>query len=427
MKELKYQKSTNLIIYLLVVNCFLANIGLYDHRSSIEICVSIILMAPLIISHNKEKYDFSFNSVIKLGVIVCLIIIGVMYAVSGIRFKVPTYCALFLLFTGCFVLYLLKRIELEQITDSCTKALVFCSFAVSMASIILVPLTASQYEGILDNPNRLGEMIAAAVVAHIYQYEKTHNTKYKVFILISFGMEISLMLYSRSRTALLAICCIALIYLIYNIRNKYKTGKKILVFVTSIIVMLAITFIMVDNVARVISNYYDIKSTVSTIEQEDIQKTEELEVADVIESSLDRYQKGINDGSSFTSGRIEIWKEYFKNIEIVGHAPEKLSIAYNNQIIKANAHNSFLQISYQAGGVAGIAYLVITILGFIWSLYMFIKKKDKNVLLCALIILNGIIFCLLSNVITPTTSFSLILMWFIVLPNMIKPKVNCIE
>lgn len=426
MKELKYRKLTNLIIYLLIANCFLANIGLYDHRSSIEICVSIILMTPLVIGSNKGKYDFNFNSLIKLCVIICLIIIGIMYAVSGIRFRVPTYCVLFLLFAGCFVLYLLKRIDLEQITDSCTKAMVFCSFAVSTVSIMIVPLTASQYEGIFDNPNRLGEMIAAAVVAHIYQYEKINNIKYKIFILISFGMAISLMLYSRSRTALLAICCIALIYLIYNIKNRYKTGKKLIIFVTSIIVMLLITFIMVDNVARVISNHYDIKSTNSTLEQEEIKKTEELEVADVIESSLGRYQKGITDGSSFTSGRIEIWKEYFKNIEIMGHAPDKLSISYNNQIIEANAHNSFLQISYQAGGIAGVAYLLITILGFVWSSYMFIKKKNKDVLLCALIMLNGIIFCLLSNVITPTTSFSLILMWFIVLPNMVKPKMDYI-
>lgn len=65
-----------------------------------------------------------------------------------------------------------------------------------------------------------------------------------------------------------------------------------------------------------------------------------------------------------SNGRFEIFRDYIKALELKGHP--KMSPLYDNGKEYAHAHNSYLQVAYNFGMIAGVVFLSICALA-LWS------------------------------------------------------------
>ncbi|MFQ8601458.1 MAG: O-antigen ligase family protein [Anaerovoracaceae bacterium] len=409
-------KFDNILMALLVINCFLCNLGLYNYRTSPAVMVSIcILMIYLFYIRSFSKKNLT---AIEKFIIIFLLVISVSYAINGIVYKVPTYITCFILFGLILPIYFIKvnRSEIKKIIGIFTQTTIICFLFIIIASFLVAPITSEQYSGVFNNPNLLGECISVVIISLIFQFENARSYKYKLVILIIFGMSTALMFFSMSRTTLLSVGIIAIVYFAFNIKNKFNVKKKLIAFLLSILIMLPITYGILNIVTPQISNIVGINLT------EEYQSREKL--GNVVDRTLDRYKKGIGDDRTFSSGRIEIWKEYAENLSVAGHDASKLNIEYNGEIIQANAHNSFLQISYHSGIISGICYILILLYVSISIIKKFIKNRniDNNLLFGMMAVLSLFVYSSLSNIVIPTISFTMVPMWIIVLPLILSKK-----
>ena len=181
--------------------------------------------------------------------------------------------------------------------------------------------------------------------------------------------------------------------------------------------MIPVTYGVLNIVTPLISDFTGINLSEKFYSEKDQNKNKnEGQLDDIINMTFDRYKKGIDDDRTFSSGRIEIWKEYFENLTFGGHDSSKLYIEYNGGIIQANAHNSFLQTAYQSGIMSGVSYLMIVLFLLIFGIKRFIKNADNNILFALMAMMSLFIYYCLSNILVPTISFSLLPMWIIIVP-----------
>ena len=150
------------------------------------------------------------------------------------------------------------------------------------------------------------------------------------------------------------------------------------------------------------------------------QKSEVAAAGDLsseVKKSYSRMFKGISGNGSFTSGRSEIWGTYLNEVSVRGHAPDYLPVLYRDKIIKANSHNTFIQVAYQAGVVAGICFLIFIMYTWIMSIkYIFKGRLDPYRLVAIAGIWNAIPYLLLSNNLGPYSSFTMTVVWVICVP-----------
>ncbi|MFQ7110042.1 MAG: O-antigen ligase family protein [Anaerovoracaceae bacterium] len=418
MDHLKGIGVNNICIILLVFNCFFSNLGLYNYRTSPALFVSICLLI-LFILYNKKCFIIKELSTSMKIVIILMQIIGTSYAINGVIYKVPTYILLFILFSIILPIYFIEAnmIKLNKVIDIYTKANIISFLIFTFAVFLFSPINQEQYAGIFNNPNLLGEYISVVIMSLIFQFEKIKNNKYKSGILILFGISVAFMIFSMSRTTLVSVVFIGIIYLIFNIRNKLNIKKKLLVFTLSILIMIPVTYGVLNIVTPLISDFTGINLSEKFYSEKDQNKNKnEGQLDDIINMTFDRYKKGIDDDRTFSSGRIEIWKEYFENLTFGGHDSSKLYIEYNGGIIQANAHNSFLQTAYQSGIMSGVSYLMIVLFLLIFGIKRFIKNADNNILFALMAMMSLFIYYCLSNILVPTISFSLLPMWIIIVP-----------
>ena len=150
------------------------------------------------------------------------------------------------------------------------------------------------------------------------------------------------------------------------------------------------------------------------------QKSEVAAAGDLsseVKKSYSRMFKGISGNGSFTSGRSEIWGTYLNEVSVRGHARDYLPVLYRDKIIKANSHNTFIQVAYQAGVVAGICFLIFIMYTWIMSIkYIFKGRLDPYRLVAIAGIWNAIPYLLLSNNLGPYSSFTMTVVWVICVP-----------
>ncbi len=228
MDHLKGIGVNNICIILLVFNCFFSNLGLYNYRTSPALFVSICLLI-LFILYNKKCFIIKELSTSMKIVIILMQIIGTSYAINGVIYKVPTYILLFILFSIILPIYFIEAnmIKLNKVIDIYTKANIISFLIFTFAVFLFSPINQEQYAGIFNNPNLLGEYISVVIMSLIFQFEKIKNNKYKSGILILFGISVAFMIFSMSRTTLVSVVFIGIIYLIFNIRNKLNIKKKL--------------------------------------------------------------------------------------------------------------------------------------------------------------------------------------------------------
>ena len=84
------------------------------------------------------------------------------------------------------------------------------------------------------------------------------------------------------------------------------------------------------------------------------------------------HTEGLN---ALTSGRINIYKGYYKQLNYKGHINVALMINGNTL---AHAHNNWLQFGYTYGYFGMIFYGIMTVIVFFYSLRYYRKRSRKN-------------------------------------------------
>lgn len=85
----------------------------------------------------------------------------------------------------------------------------------------------------------------------------------------------------------------------------------------------------------------------------------------------DKISEGQKD---ISNGRFEIFRDYIKSLRIDGH--EKMALE-TEEYSHAHAHNSYIQVAYDFGLIAGIAFLVLCAVT-LWKSVMLALKHGRN-------------------------------------------------
>lgn len=301
--------------------------------------------------------------------------------------------------------------------------IVFC------CSILFTSLDIEQYAGITGNPNSIGAYAALAFLCCTYLTKETKNINRYLLYIIE-GIAIGIVIFSRSRTALLMVFITVMFELFSIIINKqYKTNLKTL-FIKIIAILASIYFAyfcvvyvsmfsqnigFADNKAFLEKHFSNI-SQEEKIEQpeQSTQNKEPIEFEELIDASTKRNLKGFIDGGSISSGRTAIWFNFLCESNILGHEKSTLAIEADGYVKDYNAHNGYIQVTYNFGLIAGLIYLAISIYIGIMLFIIFvkgIKKKcqDSNITTVFKIFGNYFIYGMLASVVAPFSYFIVIM------------------
>lgn len=262
-------------------------------------------------------------------------------------------------------------------------------------------------------------MVSGAIIGKLYG--KWKNSKK---LLLSGRTELFLLaavvtniLLSMSRTAILTFIVNILLVMILAAVSYRKTWKHVITELCLIVAVIAISFPMMYSIIRVVPAMvnepvrYEIEpqdryfmlyegdkvdsDKYMTIRRyfevffgrfdsgEEVQSRKEdtmlvayvsNEVLPVDYSAVGAGSEATEEHTDMSNGRFDIFKDYMKNITLGGH--EKMALE-KEEYSHTHAHNSYIQVAYDFGMIAGIAFLVLCALT-LWKAIMLAFQYGKN-------------------------------------------------
>ena len=392
--ELHDNRILVLIFVFFVAISMVPNIVLGENSYSVTVVAGSILMGSLCLLNIYS--DFYRKAQMKRHYLILFAIIGGSFLFNGLYFGRMAYVIIGITFAIVIPIthIILSGCGVCNITKSAVSGIKISFIFFLIASVIFGPsLSEFQYSSFLGNPNAVGYymiVVVASLLFTLQNYRKNESYKKRIYTYILLGLSLSLMLFSNSRTSIVA-CFIGIVfYIVVQMfhclmgdfrRDGLTLLKRLIVFVLIWCICFASTFFLLTTVnkafAKIIDNI--------VVPSYDVDKGDEtgsdVTMSENIELIGDRLGKGIGEsGDAFTSGRIGIWEDYISNIGLLGHDKEERAIVSGGRVYEnTNAHNVYLQVAYSAGMIAGIAMLVLVILiakDLIWT---FLKKfKEKT-------------------------------------------------
>lgn len=392
---------------------------------------TIILIGILIFNDSRlgfKKYCLDKIRFCKYNIsaqFITILIIGILIVIAGGLLRDLSFVALGLVVSIIMPLFFIvtnndgfssKRIVVDAITFGTT--IIFVAFVIM--SIILVPLSYTQYSSVIGNPNEMGNLLIFVTACLIYRLVCTKKIIYLFYLAVSTAFVV----FSISRTTYLCICVMFIISMIYyGVVYGHKNlliniCKSILVFT----LVFFITFAMLTSGNKCIRN---IEKTITGHEYIYYAKLYKYDGSELTLSKLKDYielrlGKGIseNDTSNqhivdkninvneVSSGRISIWKEFIDEINWKGHKTgDTVYVEAVNQN-GSDAHNTYINNGYYYGILSFISiafYMVLLAYYYIRQLFYFVKSREEDVffLFSALIYISFFILSMLSSVFSP--------------------------
>ena len=127
------------------------------------------------------------------------------------------------------------------------------------------------------------------------------------------------------------------------------------------------------------------------------QKQQEAKIDDVVEGYVERIEgkdKHAGGAENYSSGRIGIWKKVIESVNVFGHPSREHIVTDRNGDVGANAHNNFLQFTYDQGIFGGVLFFGLCAVAFLKTICgVYQKRKYYN-----FILYNSVVFLLMSLV-----------------------------
>lgn len=307
--------------------------------------------------------------------------------------------------------------DFEELFAEISWGMEFSVFAYSLINFTIYPLGyenamfVGRYCGLSSNPNHMGMIATSAVVCSLYLISR--NKGQKIFHFIILSLSCGLIYLSASRTAMLAVLCAFIIFVMFFIKyyeneptkNKWKTIIAVLVAIL-LAVALSRTIFSLDPLNRI---------------EKEVQAT-------TIEERIETNVEDQSDANDISSGRVFVWQTYLSEINMFGHdcserAADFTDIGYAG----GYAHNNYLEFAYAAGLPAGILYFVLVITSCVMvAVAFFDKNKFKPALMfTALAVAAYFVYSMLEAPISPVEREIILLYYIGIVPFFGKEEKRC--
>ena len=238
--------------------------------------------------------------------------------------------------------------------------------------------------GIHTDPNYGSVLSVIALIAGIYFFLKLKKTWQRVLMIISAALQAMFIIFSASRTGLVATCvCMLLFWFMYSLHKKKKIIRACIVAVVAVVVVLGVNKGVVAGYNFTVTQISKHQEEHKKPEKEDDKKKDEM-------VKLGRKEELEGDVSN---RRFDLWKnavDMAKTSPVVGvsfgnfipYAEENLPDCYmiSNDFATFNAfHNMFMDL-IASQGIVGFVVFIVIILSSLWYLlkhYKTIPEADE--------------------------------------------------
>lgn len=348
--------------------------------------------------------------------------VGLLIAVASFRFNVDWLSDAIMYIAACPIAYIVwgnvnhKKLFRLFIRSCIISFVIFFSICA-----LFYPLTITQYEGCLSNPNATSGYLALAFACLLVYSLQEHQHLWKRIVgLLLLGFCGGLLYYTTSRSGqIAAICTFAFTGILFVFRSKSGIAKRILyrflpVILSLVILIPGTLYVMrfsnrgMTAITGAVESIFSGNVLHPTTPGETTDPTESTAPEDIIDfntikdSNKDRYSASDKDFNRLTTGRADIWKAFWEKTTMWGTAEKpEFDIESMNRTY-SNPHMTPLLFAYQYGWICAAIYLLFNILsGFKSISFAWKNKSDSCALLpFAITITYGVIF-LLETVNTP--------------------------
>lgn len=255
----------------------------------------------------------------------------------------------------------------RALIDSLANALIFNFIIILILSLIIVnPKEQAQYSGIMINPNTLGLICAAVLLALAY---KIHYKACSCYYICT-GAAAATLFFAQSRTSIICAVLLFVIMLVHTLRRKdfaVFNPAKVGLCILSALVLFSCVFYLSPLSNKANSFVYE-----NCVREEVKEDARDVALGD---RNFDRLSDTMSGDGDFTTGRKAIWKAYIDGIGISPNGDDVVPIV-NGEKLELSAHNTYIHLAYCFGLLCGVFYLLFNIWVGILSLIRQIKKKD---------------------------------------------------
>lgn len=359
-------------------------------------CIYICIFFAIVIlfSLKGELKPLKFNKLITIPWFVTTLLI----LLSGIivSYQFLPFGMFLLIGLPCFYFVWGNRGDFSVLYNSIALGALHMMTVTVILSLLFAPLKlGARYMGIFTNLNGFAFICCAVTPFAIYGFFKWNGFKkwYSLYILVT---TVVFVIFSGSRTGIISLVACGAAWLLFSIVSSsgFKSFVKKVV-VPSLIMLLALVVVFfVHGWALTQVNQYvgtDIVEVVNAIQLKCFNESDYYEynndrgngTADsnifyYLTNMSDRLETGGKEANTYSSGRVIIWETYFKELNLTGHSSlYKFDIP--DRGVSATAHNNILQVAFDSGIPAGVAYTVCCIASGLLAFLLAIKNRKKGI------------------------------------------------
>lgn len=273
-------------------------------------------------------------------------------------------------------------------TDSSERICRMLSLAMMIAGIVsyaytwilaaqgrLPKLLAGRFFGYFGNPNSLGLVGVAVLIAGLYLMIEFHDSRVQILSAAAAGVGASYAFLSASRSAVTCGIISVTAFLIFLVKRR-MAGIPASPDIKKIIVCVLI-------VASVVAAGTKIEDlNLKEKQQKEVSVGIEDKDRDTSEKEPDEVtltdRPGVSDGMhNFTSGRIDIWMVYINHFSWLGMDVREL-VDHFGEGTAYRAHNNFIDYTVRCGYIVGFLYLIFYAAVGIKGLKILFSKKHTG-------------------------------------------------
>lgn len=299
-----------------------------------------------------------------------------------------------------------------------TKGLVMFNLVFFVLSVLFSPITGSQYRALFTNANSLGQYLTCTIPLFMMNYTLAWHkwdqkpraaapvrpdwrrpgtlVKYAVFVcrdhkelvpsLLGLGTSVALIVFSRSRTALLAaavsfVLWFVLHYIVAHWGEGFKAIalralKQILPMILAAVICVPGTFWLVKGSTYAVYYYAAVNNLLPEGYEYLDPRLSGAKLDDALEAAMDRLNTDGKNADQVTTHRTLIWEAFAKRAEPFGH--ERGKIYVHDYGIAATAHNCLIQILYDSGFFTVLFYFAINVASGFRALFYYLRRRKSD-------------------------------------------------
>lgn len=331
------------------------------------------------------------------------LIFGLLQLISGI-INDENYLPEAVLFLIAFPVgfFAFGNMGFEKVSRLLIDACIISFYVFATLSVLFVPITPGHYTGIFANPNVLGEFASLVFCCILIKAFNAEKSGWCVWYILLLYFTSALLFMSNSRTGMLAAILAFVFFLIFSAARgcfKEKKFKKTLIQIIALFIILTLIALAVFLVAV----------KMGLVDDDILVKIKEIFL--VFKSKLKIRDRNLD---RFSSGRIGIWQEYAKKINLTGHPDMEtvfVKLPHDSKTVAyRTCHNYFLQMTINYGLIAGLLSVFGVLIAAVMAVKYSFKNRDKKYSMFPVVI--TVAFILTSLVASPCISFNYMLLLY---------------